>query len=86
MTFDPNEYKTTTRQQWEEYADGWAAWAPLLERWLGDATQTMLDMADLTSGSRVLDVRCAMPFGRRRRVGAGRCWCVARPEWARLSC
>ena len=56
MTFDPNEYKTTTRQQWEEYADGWAAWAPLLERWLGDATQTMLDMADLTSGSRVLDV------------------------------
>lgn len=56
MAFDPDQYKTTTRQQWEDYAEGWAAWAPLLEEWLGDATQTMLDMAGVTTGSRVVDV------------------------------
>jgi hypothetical protein len=38
MTFDPDQHKTTTRRQWEDYAGGWNAWAPLLESWLGDAT------------------------------------------------
>jgi len=56
MTFDPNQYKTTTRQQWEEYAGGWNAWAPLLESWLGEATERMLDLAGAETGSRVLDV------------------------------
>ncbi len=31
MTFDADQYKTTTRQQWEDYAGGWNDWAPLLE-------------------------------------------------------
>ena len=31
MTFDADQYKTTTRQQWEDYAGGWSDWAPLLE-------------------------------------------------------
>ena len=56
MTFDAAQYKITTRQQWEEYAGGWNAWAPLLETWLGEATQRMLDLAGVDSGSRVLDV------------------------------
>ena len=56
MTFDSAQYKITTRQQWEEYAGGWNAWAPLLETWLGEATQRMLDLAGVDSGSRVLDV------------------------------
>ncbi len=56
MAFDPDKYKNTTRQQWEDYAEGWNAWAPLLEEWLGDATQRMLDMAGVGQGSRVLDV------------------------------
>lgn len=56
MTFDPIHYKTTTRQQWEDYAGGWSDWAPLLETWLGEATERMLDLADVTTGSRVLDV------------------------------
>jgi SAM-dependent methyltransferase len=56
MTFDSAQYKTTTRQQWEEYAEGWNDWAPLLETWLGAATNRMLDLAGVTRGSRVLDV------------------------------
>ncbi|MGH1488380.1 MAG: class I SAM-dependent methyltransferase [Acidimicrobiales bacterium] len=56
MTFDADQYKTTTRQQWEDYAPGWSNWAPLLESWLGEATERMLDLAGVSAGSRVLDV------------------------------
>lgn len=56
MAFDAEKYKATTRGQWEDYAEGWSNWAPLLEEWLGDATQRMLDMAGVTEGSRVVDV------------------------------
>jgi SAM-dependent methyltransferase len=55
-TFDPEQYKTTTRRQWEEAADAWHRWGPLLEAWLGPATDRMLDRAGVTAGSRVLDV------------------------------
>lgn len=54
--FDPVQYKTTTRQQWEEAAGAWHAWGPTLESWLGNATELMLDMAGIAEGSRVLDV------------------------------
>ncbi len=56
MTFDPHQYETTTRQQWEDYAGGWNDWGPLLETWLGEATERMLDLAGAETGSRVLDV------------------------------
>lgn len=56
MNFDPEQYKATTRDQWEEYAAGWAGWAPLLETWLGEATERMLDLAGVEPGHRVLDV------------------------------
>ena len=56
MTFDPVQYKSTTRQQWEDAADAWHRWAPLLEAWLGPATEKMLEAAHVTTGSRVLDV------------------------------
>ena len=55
MTFDPNQYKTTIRQQAEEHAGGWNAWAPLLETWLGEATERMPDRAGAQAGSRMLD-------------------------------
>lgn len=48
MTFDADQYENTTRQQWEEHAGGWNAWAPLLETWLGPATERMLDLAGAT--------------------------------------
>ena len=56
MTFDSVQYKTSTRQQWQDYASGWNDWAPRLESWLGDATERMLDLAGITTGSNVLDV------------------------------
>ena len=56
MGFDPVQYKTTTRQQWEDAAEAWHRWAPTLEAWLGEATERMLDAAAVTTGTRVLDV------------------------------
>lgn len=55
-TFDPTQYKTTTRRQWEEAADAWHRWGTLLETWLGPATELMLDRAGVGAGSSVLDV------------------------------
>ena len=72
MTFDPIHYKTTTRQQWQDYAGGWNDWAPLLETWLGEATERMLDLAGVTTGSRVLDVAAGaggQSIAAARRVG-----------------
>lgn len=54
--FDPIKYKETTREQWQIAAEPWYRWRPTVEEWLGQATEVMLDMADLRSGSRVLDV------------------------------
>ncbi|GIE95598.1 class I SAM-dependent methyltransferase [Paractinoplanes rishiriensis] len=54
--FDPVQYKTTTRAQWEEAAEAWHRWGPTIEDWLGAATERMLDAARLTADSRVLDV------------------------------
>jgi ubiquinone/menaquinone biosynthesis C-methylase UbiE len=55
-TFDPIQYKATTREQWQQAAQAWHRWGPLLEDWLGPATQRMLDAADVGAGSHVLDV------------------------------
>ncbi len=54
--FDAIKYKQTTLQQWNTAAEAWHRWGPLLNRWLGPATETMLDMCDIKHGSRVLDV------------------------------
>lgn len=55
-TFDPLAFKSTTRQQWDSAAEAWNRWSPLLSRWLGPATERMLDMTGVGVGSRVLDV------------------------------
>jgi SAM-dependent methyltransferase len=54
--FDAAKFKQTTLQQWNSAAEAWDRWGVLLSRWLGPATETMLDMAGVTQGSRVLDV------------------------------
>ena len=56
MSFDPVQYKRTTRRQWEDAAEAWHRWGPTLEQWLGQATERMLDAAGVRPGSRVLDV------------------------------
>ena len=54
--FDPERYKTITRDQWDAAAQTWHNWGPTLQHWLGPATELMLDMAAVKPGSRVLDV------------------------------
>ena len=56
MSFDPVQYKTTTRQQWEDAAEAWHRWGPTLETWLAESTECMLDAARVTAGSSVLDI------------------------------
>ena len=54
--FDPIAFKATTRQQWDTASLAWDRWGHLLSRWLGPATELMLDMTHVSEGSRVLDV------------------------------
>ena len=72
MSFDPIQYKTSTRQQWQDAAAAWHRWGPTLEVWLWDATQTMLDAAGVGAGSRVLDLAAGaggQSIAAARRVG-----------------
>lgn len=72
MAFDPAQYKTTTRAQWEEAAEAWHRWGDFLEQWLGEATEVMLDTAGVTAGARVLDVAAGaggQALAAARRVG-----------------
>ncbi len=73
MNFDAVQYKTTTRQQWEDAAEAWHRWGPTLETWLGEYTERMLDVAGVTTGTSVLDVAAGaggQTLTVARRVGA----------------
>ena len=73
MAFDAQTYKATTRQQWQEAAEAWNSWSGLLSDWLGPATEKMLDMAGVSTGSRVLDLAAGagqQSLVAARRVGA----------------
>lgn len=54
--FDPGTYKETTRVQWQDAAEAWHRYDPVFDRWLGEATESMLDLAGVKEGSRVLDI------------------------------
>lgn len=54
--FDPANYKSTTREQWQTAAEAWHRWHPTLQAWLGPATHQMLDMAQVKEGDHILDV------------------------------
>lgn len=54
--FDPVKYKSTTHDQWQAAAEAWYRWSSTLHDWLGNATDKMLEMANITSGQRVLDI------------------------------
>lgn len=56
MPFDPVTFKASTRAQWDGVAKNWNAWGGLLDRWLGPATETLLDMCHVGTGARVLHV------------------------------
>jgi SAM-dependent methyltransferase len=44
------------RAQWEGAAPGWARWEPTVAAWMEPATEAMLAMAGVETGSRVLDL------------------------------
>ena len=70
--FDPVQYKETTREQWQETAEAWDRWGPTLEKWLGEATEVMLDLPGVGPGARVLDVAAGaggQSIAAARRVG-----------------
>lgn len=72
VAFDPDKFRQTTRAQWESAAEAWDRWSPLLARWLGPATDAMLDMAAVGPGARVLDVAAGageQTLAAARRVG-----------------
>lgn len=72
-TFDPAVYKQTTKAQWDDAAEAWRRWGPFLERWLGEATELMLDLAGVDAGSRVLDIAAGaggQTIAAARRAGA----------------
>jgi ubiquinone/menaquinone biosynthesis C-methylase UbiE len=56
QSFNAAKYKSTTHDQWQEAAQAWDRWGPLLRSWLGPATERMLEIAGVASGSSVLDV------------------------------
>jgi SAM-dependent methyltransferase len=55
-TFDPDDYKETTRVQWQDAADAWHRWDPVFDRWLDEATSLLLELAHVEAGSQVLDI------------------------------
>lgn len=72
LAFDPVKFKETTRAQWESAAEAWHRWGPFIGRWLGPATEAMLDMAHVGPGARILDVAAGageQTLAAARRVG-----------------
>jgi ubiquinone/menaquinone biosynthesis C-methylase UbiE len=72
-TFDPVQYKATTLTQWDAAAEAWSRWGPVIGRWLGPATERMLDLARVGPGDHVLDVAAGageQTLSAARRVGA----------------
>jgi SAM-dependent methyltransferase len=56
LSFDAAAYKETTRAQWQDAAGAWHSWDPVFDRWLGPATELMLDLAGVGAATRVIDI------------------------------
>jgi SAM-dependent methyltransferase len=70
--FDPVGYKRSTRDQWQAAAAAWRRWQPVIDGWLREGTDLMLDLAQVQAGDRVLDVAAGaggQSFAAARRVG-----------------
>ena len=50
--------KSELRKTWENAAPGWAKWEHVFSAGLSDATDTLIDMAGIRPGMRVLDLAC----------------------------
>ena len=49
-------FKAAVRDQWNRSAQGWNDESPKIRGWLSEATNAMIEMADIQAGMRVLDV------------------------------
>jgi SAM-dependent methyltransferase len=70
--FDPVGYKRSTRDQWQAAAAAWRRWQPVIDSWLREGTDLMLDLAEVQAGARVLDVAAGaggQSFAAAQRVG-----------------
>ena len=54
--FDAAKYKNAQREQWNKDGAAWRRWNPTLDRWYGEPTRRMLDLARIRPGQRILDV------------------------------
>jgi SAM-dependent methyltransferase len=55
-SFDAAKYKSAQREQWNKDGAAWRRWNPTLDRWYGEATRQMLDLARIQPGQRILDI------------------------------
>jgi SAM-dependent methyltransferase len=55
-SFDAVKYKRAQRDQWNKDGAAWRRWNLTLDRWYGEVTRQMLDLARIQPGQRVLDV------------------------------
>ena len=72
--FDAASYKNAQREQWNKDGAAWRRWSPTLERWYGETTRRMLDLARIAPGQRVLDIAAGAgepAVSAAERVGAG---------------
>ena len=55
-SFDAAKYKNAQREQWNKDGAAWRYWNSTLDRWYGEATRQMLDLARIQPGQRILDI------------------------------
>ena len=55
-SLDAAKYKNAQREQWNKDGAAWRRWNPTLDRWYGEATRQMLDLARIQPGQRILDI------------------------------
>jgi ubiquinone/menaquinone biosynthesis C-methylase UbiE len=55
--------KSELRKTWEKAAPGWAKWERAFSAGLSPATDTLIDMAGIQVGMRVLDLACCRESG-----------------------
>ena len=55
-SFDAAAYKNAQREQWNKDGAAWRRWNPTLDRWYGEVTRQMLDLARIQPGQRILDI------------------------------
>jgi hypothetical protein len=59
-SFDAAKYKNAQREQWNKDGAAWRRWNPILDRWYGEVTRQMLELARIQPGQRILDIAAGM--------------------------